>query len=99
MLMREVNQILLKNILPIGLAQKFLTNPDQSTELYYESYSSCAVMFAAIPNFFKFCNDGNEIRRNSTNGRQGTLKNDDGCLQFILMLNDIICEFDKVSLS
>lgn len=82
-LMREVNQLLLKNILPIHVAQKFLTNPEQANSLYYEPYDSCAVMFAAIPNFFRFYTE--------------TKDNDDG-LQYLYILNDIICEFDKVCL-
>src|SRR5699024_647327 len=53
-LMREVNQLLLKNILPIHVANRYLQDPEQISNLYYETYSSCAVMFAAIPNFFKF---------------------------------------------
>ena len=80
-LMREVNQLLLKNILPIHVAQKFLKNPEQASLLYYEPYTSCAVMFAAIPNFFKFYTENKD--------------NDDG-LQYLSVLNDIICEFDKV---
>lgn len=80
-LMREVNQLLLKNILPIHVAQKFLTNPEQTNTLYYEPYESCAVMFAAIPNFFKFYSENKE--------------NDDG-LEYLYLLNEIICEFDKV---
>ncbi|KAH9413544.1 hypothetical protein DERP_008022 [Dermatophagoides pteronyssinus] len=80
-LMREVNQLLLKNILPIHVAQKFLTNPEQANSLYYEPYDSCAVMFAAIPNFFRFYTE--------------TKDNDDG-LQYLYILNDIICEFDKL---
>lgn len=81
-LMREVNQLLLKNILPIHVANRFLVNPEQQRELYYESYTSCAVMFAAIPNFDKFYNESPET--------------EDG-LAYISLLNDIISEFDKVS--
>lgn len=80
-LMREVNQLLLKNILPIHVANRFLSDPEQISTLYYETYSSCAVLFAAIPNFFKFYME--------------TAETDDG-LQYLSVLNDIICEFDKV---
>lgn len=80
-LMREVNQLLLKNILPIHVANRFLANPEQTRELYYETYTSCAVMFAAIPNFFKFYSETPETEHG---------------LQYISLLNDIICEFDKV---
>ncbi len=80
---REVNQLLLKNILPIHVAQRYLFNSqDPGEQLYYEAYNSCAVMFAAIPNFFKFYTE--------------TEINDDG-LQYLGILNEIICEFDRVS--
>lgn len=79
---REVNQLLLKNILPIHVAQRYLFNsPDPLNEdLYYEAYSSTAVMFAAIPNFFEYYKESTK---------------DDG-LQYLATLNEIICEFDRV---
>lgn len=80
-IMREMNKQLLKNILPIHLADKFLQDPEQRHTLYYEPYESCAVMFAAMPNFVKFYSENK--------------KNDDG-LQCLYVLNEIISEFDKV---
>lgn len=82
--MREMNKQLLKNILPIHLAERFLKNSEQRHTLYYEPYESCAVMFAAIPNFVKFYSE--------------TKENDDG-LQYLYVLNEIISEFDKVGMS
>lgn len=82
-LMREVNQLLLKNILPIHVANRFLQDPEQITTLYYETYSSCAVLFAAIPNFFQFYSESSETY--------------DG-LQYLSVLDEIICEFDKVNI-
>lgn len=80
---REVNRLLLRNILPVHVAQRYLYNSDEPGEqLYYEKYDSCAVMFAAIPNFFKFYTE--------------TDFNDDG-LQYLRILNEIICDFDRVS--
>lgn len=81
-LMREVNQLLLKNILPIHVANRFLADPEQISTLYYENYYSCCVLFASMPNFFKFYME--------------TAETDYG-LQHLSVLNDIICEFDKVS--
>lgn len=80
--MREVNQLLLKNILPIHVANRFLADPEQISTLYYENYNSCCVLFASMPNFFKFYMETPET---------------DYGLQHLSVLNDIICEFDKVS--
>ncbi|CAG2107281.1 unnamed protein product [Medioppia subpectinata] len=77
---RNVNQLLLKNMLPIHVAERYLLNtpdPINNTELYYEAYNSIAVMFASIPNFFKFYRD------------------DDG-LKYLEILNNIICDFDRL---
>ncbi|KAI2810933.1 Adenylate cyclase type 8 [Blomia tropicalis] len=55
--MREVrscNAQLLKNILPDHVASYFLTQERPSEQLYAQSYSSCAVLFASIPNFANF---------------------------------------------
>ena len=83
-LTREVNQILLKNILPIHVAQHYLfNNPDPFGEdgLYYEAYNTIAVMFATIPNYFEHYNESGE----------------DKGLDHLRTLNEIISEFDRVS--
>lgn len=53
-------------------------------ELYHERYSCIAVMFASIPNYKEFY-DENDVNK------QG--------LECLRLLNEIICDFDKVSYS
>jgi len=54
---------------------------ERSTELYHESYSCVAVMFASIPNYKEFY-DETDVNK------QG--------LECLRLLNEIICDFDKV---
>ena len=78
----EINRILLENILPVHVAQRYLYNSSVSADqLYHESYDSCAVMFASIPNYSQFYSE------NYMN--ESGLK----CLQ---LLNEIILNFDQV---
>lgn len=79
-IMGSINSILLQNILPLHVAERFLCN-SSSDQLYHESYESIAVMFASIPNYVDFYTE--------TNINEDGLK----CLQ---LLNEIICDFDKV---
>lgn len=51
-------------------------------ELYSERYENIAVMFASIPNYKEFY-DENDVNK------QG--------LECLRLLNEIICDFDKVS--
>lgn len=74
-------QILLENILPAHVAEHFLAWRD-TQELYHERYSFIAVMFASIPNYKEFYDE-------SDVNKQG--------LECLRLLNEIICEFDKVS--
>ncbi|XP_047471751.1 adenylate cyclase type 1-like [Penaeus chinensis] len=50
--MKNVNKILLENILPVHLVDRFIC--DTPKELYHERYSSVGVMFASIPNYKEF---------------------------------------------
>ncbi|XP_076683337.1 adenylate cyclase type 2 Ac76E isoform X2 [Andrena cerasifolii] len=81
--MRGINKILLENILPAHVAEHFLTNNRVTEELYHERYSSIAVMFASIPNYKEFY-DETDINK------QG--------LECLRLLNEIICDFDKLLL-
>lgn len=72
---------MLENILPAHVAQHFLRK-DRSNDLYHESYSCVAVMFASIPNYKEFY-DETDVNK------QG--------LECLRLLNEIICDFDKVS--
>lgn len=80
--MRGINKILLENILPAHVATHFLYQ-NRSSELYHESYSSVAVMFASIPNYKEFY-DETDVNK------QG--------LECLRLLNEIICDFDKLLL-
>lgn len=81
LILGEINRILLENILPQHLAQKYLYSSFGGQRLYHESYEAVAVMFASIPNYAAFYTE--------TNINEEGLK----CLQ---LLNEIICDFDKV---
>lgn len=78
----EINEILLKNILPAYIVREYLTNDSRLIKPFYsESYRFCAVMFASIPNYSEFYSE-NEINQHGKN-----------CLR---LLNEIICDFDVV---
>ncbi|KAF2905422.1 hypothetical protein ILUMI_00748 [Ignelater luminosus] len=79
--MRGINKILLENILPAHVAEHYLATRDNNQDLYHERYSCIAVMFASIPNFKEFY-DENDVNK------QG--------LECLRLLNEIICEFDKI---
>ncbi|XP_031784566.1 adenylate cyclase type 2 isoform X2 [Nasonia vitripennis] len=80
--MRGINKILLENILPAHVAGHFLATRENQ-DLYHESYNSIAVMFASIPNYKEFY-DETDINK------QG--------LECLRLLNEIICDFDKLLL-
>ncbi|KAK9892996.1 hypothetical protein WA026_023210 [Henosepilachna vigintioctopunctata] len=80
--MRGINKILLENILPAHVAEHFLAQRD-TLDLYHERYSCIAVMFASIPNYKEFYDE-------SDVNKQG--------LECLRLLNEIICEFDKLLL-
>lgn len=79
-LANSCSQVLLENILPAHVARHFLSS-NHNQELYHERYSFVAVMFASIPNFKEFY-DETDVNK------QG--------LECLRLLNEIICEFDKV---
>ncbi|RVE46178.1 hypothetical protein evm_009182 [Chilo suppressalis] len=81
--MRGINKILLENILPAHVAEHFLTSVASEEDLYHERYSSIAVMFASIPNYKEFY-DETDVNK------QG--------LECLRLLNEIICDFDKLLL-
>ncbi|GFS90746.1 adenylate cyclase type 2 [Nephila pilipes] len=81
--MGSINKILLENILPAHVAQHFLRNDRHTEELYHERYRNVAVMFASIPNYKEFY-DETDINK------QG--------LECLRLLNEIICDFDKLLL-
>jgi len=80
--MRGINKILLENILPAHVAEHFLRE-QALKDLYHERYNCIAVMFASIPNYKEFY-DENDVNK------QG--------LECLRLLNEIICDFDKLLL-
>uniref|UniRef100_A0A1B6C545 adenylate cyclase n=2 Tax=Clastoptera arizonana TaxID=38151 RepID=A0A1B6C545_9HEMI len=80
--MRGINKILLENILPAHVAEHFLFTKT-TQDLYHERYNSIAVMFASIPNYKEFY-DETDVNK------QG--------LECLRLLNEIICDFDKLLL-
>lgn len=80
--MRGINKILLENILPAHVAEHFLSSR-VTQDLYHEKYSCIAVMFASIPNYKEFYGE-------SDVNKQG--------LECLRLLNEIICDFDKLLL-
>ena len=97
--MQRVNRVLLENLLPAHVANHFLHLMKVITivyfiesnqyhfqgsgpnDLYSQKYENICVMFASIPNYQEFYNE-NDI---NTQG-----------LECIRLLNEIICDFDKV---
>ena len=74
---REVNKMLLRNILPYHVAEHYLNMNRSVEDLYYEEYQCVAVMFASLI-------DSSE-------------ENDSDIDKVSLtVLNEIICEFDKL---
>ncbi|KAK4311120.1 hypothetical protein Pmani_017353 [Petrolisthes manimaculis] len=79
---REANKLLLENILPVHVADMFLTNSAPSDELYHESYDHVSVIFASIPEYSNFY-------RENVNVEDGRM-----CLN---VLTEIICDFDTLT--
>ena len=96
--MQRVNRVLLENLLPAHVANHFLHlmkvlpifymllylyhfQGSGPNDLYSQKYENICVMFASIPNYQEFYNE-NDI---NTQG-----------LECIRLLNEIICDFDKV---
>ncbi|PAV57450.1 hypothetical protein WR25_17449 [Diploscapter pachys] len=76
----DINKLLIENILPSSVAAKFLS-PDRAVdELYARQHEQVCVMFASIPNFKDFWGQWDT-----------SLK-----LECLRLLNEIICEFDKL---
>lgn len=78
-MMKNKNEKLLYNILPLHVAIHFLGRRKRDEELYSKSYNSVGVLFAAMPNFTDFYTE------ESVNN-QGL-----ECLRF---LNEVISDFD-----
>ncbi|KAK6041394.1 hypothetical protein COOONC_21101 [Cooperia oncophora] len=79
--MQDINKLLIENILPSSVACKFLAPDRPVNELYARQHENVCVMFASIPNFKDFWSQWDTSRK----------------LECLRLLNEIVCEFDKVS--
>ncbi|XP_059220798.1 adenylate cyclase type 3 [Stomoxys calcitrans] len=80
--MRQRNEALVYNVLPVHVAEHFMKNTKRShDDLYSQSYSEVGVLFASMPNFSDFYSE------ESVNN-QGL-----ECLRF---LNEVISDFDAL---
>lgn len=80
--MRRRNEALVYNILPMHVAEHFMSNKKRSyDELYSQSYAEVGVLFASMPNFSDFYSE-------DAVNNQGL-----ECLRF---LNEVISDFDAL---
>uniref|UniRef100_A0A3P8S305 adenylate cyclase n=1 Tax=Amphiprion percula TaxID=161767 RepID=A0A3P8S305_AMPPE len=79
--LREHNECLLHNILPMHVAQHFLDRSKNDEELYSQSYDEVGVMFASIAGFNEYF-EQKEIKHEGVD-----------CLR---LLNEIIAGFDEL---
>ncbi|XP_019729353.1 adenylate cyclase type 8 isoform X2 [Hippocampus comes] len=79
--LREHNECLLHNILPVHVARHFLDRSKNDEELYSQSYDEVGVMFASIAGFNEYF-EQKEIRHEGVD-----------CLR---LLNEIIAGFDEL---
>ncbi|KAE9537423.1 hypothetical protein AGLY_006446 [Aphis glycines] len=75
------NRKLLANILPVHVAEHFLTLDKPVDELYHEQCDSVCIMFASIPNFSEFYV---ELEANNEG------------VECLRLLNEIIADFDEL---
>ncbi|XP_035534482.1 adenylate cyclase type 8 [Morone saxatilis] len=79
--LREHNECLLHNILPVHVARHFLDRSKNDEELYSQSYDEVGVMFASIAGFNEYF-EQKEIKHEGVD-----------CLR---LLNEIIAAFDEL---
>ncbi|XP_061842940.1 adenylate cyclase type 8 [Nerophis lumbriciformis] len=79
--LREHNECLLHNILPVHVARHFLERSKNDEELYSQSYDEVGVMFASVAGFNEYF-EQKEVRHEGVD-----------CLR---LLNEIIAGFDEL---
>ncbi|GAB0092923.1 Adenylate cyclase [Sergentomyia squamirostris] len=79
--LQAYNRKLLANILPVHVAEHFLSRDKNIDELYHEQCDSVCVMFASIPNFSEFYV---ELEANNEG------------VECLRLLNEIIADFDEL---
>ncbi|XP_075213692.1 adenylate cyclase type 6-like [Lycorma delicatula] len=75
------NRKLLANILPVHVAEHFLSSDKHSDELYHEQCEFVCILFASIPNFSEFYV---ELEANNEG------------VECLRLLNEIIADFDEI---
>nr|CAD7591233.1 unnamed protein product [Timema genevievae] len=79
--LQAYNRKLLANILPVHVAEHFLSSDKNADELYHEQCESVCVMFASIPNFSEFYVE---------------LEGNNEGVECLRLLNEIIADFDEL---
>lgn len=79
--LQAYNRKLLENILPVHVAEHFLSRDKNIEDLYHEQCESACVMFASIPNFSEFYV---ELEANNEG------------VECLRLLNEIIADFDEL---
>ncbi|XP_069377112.1 adenylate cyclase type 8-like isoform X2 [Paralichthys olivaceus] len=78
--LREHNECLLLNILPVHVAQHFLERDRNNEELYSQSYERVGVLFASLPSFSNFYEQRELVHQH---------------VECLRLLNHIISDFDE----
>ncbi|XP_022648435.1 adenylate cyclase type 6-like isoform X2 [Varroa destructor] len=79
--LQAYNRKLLSNILPVHIAEYFLSSDHSNEDLYHEQLDNVAVMFASIPNFSEFYVE---------------LEGNNEGVECLRLLNEIIADFDEL---
>lgn len=79
--LQAYNKKLLSNILPVHVADHFLSDVKNNDELYHEQCDSVCIQFATIPNFSDFYV---ELEANNEG------------VECLRLLNEIIADFDEI---
>ncbi|XP_057377418.1 adenylate cyclase type 5-like [Daphnia carinata] len=79
--LQAYNRKLLANILPVHVAEHFMSMDKHTDELYHEQCESVCIMFASIPNFPEFYVE---------------LESNNEGVECLRLLNEIIADFDEI---
>ncbi|XP_055378499.1 uncharacterized protein LOC129610136 isoform X2 [Condylostylus longicornis] len=79
--LQAYNRKLLENILPVHVAEHFLSRDKNIDDLYHEQCDSVCIMFASIPNFSEFYVE---------------LEGNNEGVECLRLLNEIIADFDEL---
>lgn len=79
--LQAYNRKLLANILPVHVAEHFLSSDKNGDELYHEQCDFVCIMFASIPNFSEFYVE---------------LEGNNEGVECLRLLNEIIADFDEI---